>query len=149
MILRIQIRAEPLWQAMSMRILAFAMRFLLSLFLYLWLIFEQVFAGKSPFSNYRKDAGIILAVMGGKRPSRPPSTLDSASELDDALWDLISKGWGKDATLRPSVHDFVATLAQKLTVAFEPAPDWDNFRIPCSCAADPGQFLLASRSHKD
>jgi hypothetical protein len=90
-----------------------------------------------------------MAIMSDKRPSRPPSALRGASELDDVMWDLISRGWHKDAGERPSVHEVVATLGQKMTVAFKLAPDWDNSKIPCSCAAYPGQFVLGTRSLKD
>jgi hypothetical protein len=140
--------AESLWNAISMRMPAFAMRYPLSSSLYIWLIFDQVFMGFRLFYA-PKMLGFNLAIMRGGRPPRPPYKLQGSFELDDVIWNLINQCWHLDPKERPTVHEVVAILSRRMTVDFRPAPDWDNFRFPCSCVAHPGQFLLSSRSHKE
>ena len=58
----------------------------------------QVFTGKTPFNDMPDGPGIMLAVLGGKRPLRPthPSCTDS-------LWTLIKCCWKQDPGSRPKI----------------------------------------------
>ena len=66
----------------------------------------QVFTGETPFNDMLDGAGIMLAVLGGKRPLRP--THPSCTE---SLWVLIKCCWQQDPGSRPKILEVSQTLS--------------------------------------
>ena len=65
---------------------------------------SQVFTGAVPF-NGGLPAGAMLAIMGGKRPSRP-----THQNFTDELWTLMQRCWDQDPHLRPDVPGVLKVL---------------------------------------
>jgi len=66
----------------------------------------EVVTGELPFSQYRNDSAIILAVvMKKERPTRPENDL-----IRDALWGLWTKCWTDNPADRPMIASVVQTL---------------------------------------
>ncbi|CAE6510801.1 unnamed protein product, partial [Rhizoctonia solani] len=67
----------------------------------------EIFTGSSPFPE-RKDVSVILAVLGGAVPTRPPQL--GEEEKGNMMWHLMSLCWNRDATARPSSAQMVNAL---------------------------------------
>ncbi|KAK7037702.1 hypothetical protein VNI00_010928 [Paramarasmius palmivorus] len=63
------------------------------------------------------DAAVIMAVLQGKRPSRPQDM------VSDEIWSLIDSCWAHDSHLRPAAEHLLTVLEANGGVT--PAKDWD------------------------
>ena len=92
------------------------------------LVSPQVFTGAVPFNNSLPTVA-MLAIMGGKRPSRP-----THPALTDKLWILIERCWNQDPRSRPEVSEVLQIL---------PNPSVSHpFRLPS--IREPDRFLIYS-----
>ena len=64
----------------------------------------QVFTGAIPFNNMPA-AGVIAAIMAGKRPPRP-----THPTFADELWKLMQRCWDQNRLLRPEASEVLAIL---------------------------------------
>jgi len=64
----------------------------------------QAFTGAVPFNN-NLPAAAVLAIMSGRRPSRP-----TRSDFTDELWTLMQHCWNQDPHLRPEVSEVLKVL---------------------------------------
>ncbi|TFK19397.1 kinase-like protein, partial [Coprinopsis marcescibilis] len=64
----------------------------------------EVMTGKLPFFEYRREASVILNVIGGSRPSKPDLYSEAYTKfgLTDALWELMEECWGANPLDRPA-----------------------------------------------
>ena len=90
----------------------------------------QVFTGAVPFNDSLPTVA-MLAIMGGKRPSRP-----THPALTDELWILIEHCWNQDPRSRPEVSEVLQVL---------PNPSVSHpFQL--SSIREPDSFLVYSMS---
>jgi hypothetical protein len=68
---------------------------------------KQIFAGQIPFHETALDSAVILAVIEGKRPSRPTGELPRTRGLDNNMWNLISQCWASKAVERITSAEIV------------------------------------------
>ena len=70
---------------------------------------------------------MILEVIQGKRPSRPPLSCG----LDDEVWKLIENSWNQDPNTRPSVRMVTMDLCTKkgLQSGIWCPSDWDPLLV--------------------
>ncbi|CAE7077521.1 unnamed protein product [Rhizoctonia solani] len=68
---------------------------------------QEIFTGSVPFPE-RKDVSVILAVIGGAVPTRPPQLgVDGKGSM---MWHLMSLCWDRNASERPSAAQVVNAL---------------------------------------
>ncbi|KAK7019397.1 hypothetical protein VNI00_018086 [Paramarasmius palmivorus] len=79
-------------------------------------LFYEIITGLVPFHDLSKEAAVLLAILQGKRPSRP---LDGV--VPDELWSLMNDCWNSDPTSRPTAED----ILRRLPVT-APAEVWDT-----------------------
>ncbi|OCH91487.1 kinase-like protein, partial [Obba rivulosa] len=60
----------------------------------------EIFTGAIPFNDCPRDATVILRVIKGIRPQRPPQTIDG---LTDGVWNLMEECWQPDWRKRPDI----------------------------------------------
>ncbi|KAK7037704.1 hypothetical protein VNI00_010930 [Paramarasmius palmivorus] len=80
-------------------------------------LFYEVVTGLPPFHNITRDIAIVMAVLRGKRPSRPESI-----DVPDRLWALLENCWDAEPTARPTVDG----ILKRLPGGVIPAEDWDE-----------------------
>jgi len=85
---------------------------------------HQIFTGKLPFSDLA-DLNVHLAVMKGKRPSKPVDA--SKLGLSSKGWKLVEDCWNKKRDKRPEIH-YVAHRMRELWYVFPIGHP--GFRIP-------------------
>ncbi|CAE7174443.1 unnamed protein product [Rhizoctonia solani] len=68
---------------------------------------QEIFTGTFPFPE-RKDVSVILAVLGGAFPARPPQIGDD--EKGNMMWHLMSLCWNRGTSARPSSAQVVNAL---------------------------------------
>ncbi|KAJ7646736.1 kinase-like domain-containing protein, partial [Roridomyces roridus] len=66
----------------------------------------QLLTGKAPFPDISFDGAVIIAVLEGCRPSRPPS----CSSESDGLWALLQDCWQGTPAQRPTAAQIVQRL---------------------------------------
>ncbi|KAG8861141.1 hypothetical protein FRB96_003091, partial [Tulasnella sp. 330] len=69
----------------------------------------EILSGQMPLSHLNHPISIALAVLSNERPL--PNPMDREGEQFGDLWKLAASCWAADVTLRPSVHEIVAALA--------------------------------------
>jgi hypothetical protein len=69
----------------------------------------QVFTGRLPFHNLVRNERVILSVMTGERPGRPPEPAKQLG-LDDEIWNLMQDGWAHSPCNRPNIGNFLKLL---------------------------------------
>ncbi|KAF9265320.1 kinase-like protein, partial [Marasmius fiardii PR-910] len=67
-------------------------------------IFELL-TGSAPFSEKKMDFQIIMAVLNGTRPIRPP-------DCPESLWDVVESCWKEDSQMRPTAAEVTSQLSQ-------------------------------------
>ena len=70
-----------------------------------YLAIPQVFTGTVPFNN-NPPATVVLAIINGKRPSRP-----IRSDFTDELWTLMQHCWDQNLHLRPEISEVLKVLS--------------------------------------
>ncbi|EIW81847.1 kinase-like protein [Coniophora puteana RWD-64-598 SS2] len=70
---------------------------------------DPPFAGWSPFS-------LVNAISNGTLPGRPVAG-PGAAQLDDALWDMITRCWRSEPSERPTAKVVIQFLEERYTVA--------------------------------
>jgi len=65
----------------------------------------EILTGQPPFHNIKLDSVVIAKVVKGTRPERP-----EVSQVDDALWNLLTRCWDQDPKCRPSIAEVLKTL---------------------------------------
>ena len=88
--------------------------------------YHQTFTGTVPFDGSLSTVA-MLAIMGGKRPSRP-----THPALTNELWTLIQRCWDQDPHSRPEVSEVLKVL---------PTP-FVSRPFLCSSVCEPDSFLL-------
>ncbi|KAH0828953.1 hypothetical protein J3R83DRAFT_2382 [Lanmaoa asiatica] len=69
----------------------------------------QVLSGKKPWSEFQRDASVLLSLVQGHQPGRPKSR-----EIDDEHWDFIQQCW-MSIQDRPAAEDIITSLKQFLS----------------------------------
>lgn len=64
----------------------------------------QIFSGNIPFHEIANDQRVMLEVMRGNRPSRPPAELCLSRGLDNAIWSLVEACWHQQPAQRPTAR---------------------------------------------
>lgn len=59
----------------------------------------KVVSGRIPYEDIVSDIHVLMALMKGSLPPRPPEPL-----LSDAFWDFIVLCWSKDPFARPEIE---------------------------------------------
>ncbi|KAJ7446574.1 kinase-like domain-containing protein [Mycena latifolia] len=62
-----------------------------------------------PFAEHTWAARVVVKVVGGTRPARPPPA--QSPQLDDTLWSLVQLCWAHDWRRRPDIDTVLGTLA--------------------------------------
>ena len=70
---------------------------------------SQIFAGRAPFSEEGRIAG-VYSMLNGRRPSRPDHP-----ELSDRVWEMIKGCWESVASRRRTIADVIAVLGAELS----------------------------------
>ena len=70
----------------------------------------QIFTGKIPYHELKRDALILMEVLSFHLPQRPIRTL--LPGLNDNIWSLIQECWCHDPERRPSIQIIVSCLEQ-------------------------------------
>ncbi|KAL0568484.1 Homeobox protein tos8 [Marasmius crinis-equi] len=65
----------------------------------------ELLTGEVPFCEKKMDFQIIMAVLNGFRPRRP-------GNCPDALWRIVDRCWGEDASERPSASAVASELGR-------------------------------------
>jgi len=68
----------------------------------------QVLSGKHPWSEFKRDAAVMLQLSQGNKPERP-----SLRPVEDKYWELIERCWSS-VNDRPCAIDVVSFLQQFL-----------------------------------
>jgi serine/threonine protein kinase len=86
----------------------------------------QLLAGTAPFPELCADGAVIMAVLNGRRPSRPPSC--SGTPVLDGLWKLLQRCWAKTPGIRPTASQIVEHLtgADIQAKKSQSTTDWDD-----------------------
>ncbi|KAG6905534.1 hypothetical protein DXG01_002185, partial [Tephrocybe rancida] len=82
-------------------------------------IFFEIFTGEVPFASITRDNTVILRVLSGARPARPPSSSPSKTEwgLTQDIWACIGDCWKGQPSERPPATGVVRRLAAGITTA--------------------------------
>ncbi|KAG6915759.1 hypothetical protein DXG01_009996 [Tephrocybe rancida] len=97
---------------------------------YAWgcLVYE-IFTGRLPFHNARFSSTVVVKVMKGQVPSRPPDG-DPAwliHGLNESIWKLMGRCWAFNPTARPTMAAIVSSLKSERPATFKdpcPPPQW-------------------------
>jgi hypothetical protein len=65
-------------------------------------IFVQIYTRKPPFEHHKSCARVVLDVVAGIRPNRPPHS--PASQLTDDVWELMQRCWEHDPSRRLPIN---------------------------------------------
>ncbi|KAF8184521.1 kinase-like domain-containing protein [Mycena galopus ATCC 62051] len=85
----------------------------------------EVLTGNVPFFEVRNDMAVIIAVAGGRRPSRTQSCTGTVA-LDN-LWNLIQDCWKHNPDERPTAGQIVERLvAPPIQATTQSTMDWDE-----------------------
>ena len=63
----------------------------------------QIFAHCPPYRHLNSDYMVLLEVIAGKRPARPPRR--EVLGLEDSVWNMMQECWGSDPQTRPAIKD--------------------------------------------
>ncbi|KAJ1300530.1 hypothetical protein OPQ81_005340 [Rhizoctonia solani] len=77
----------------------------------LGMTFLEIYTGNPPFMEMRNDFQVMFAVIRGTLPQRPSS--ESAPQLTDRMWDLMTWCWARDSKARPNATT-VSAMVQSL-----------------------------------
>jgi len=70
----------------------------------------QVLTGKPPYSEYKRDAQVVVAISLGKKPFRP-----TYPAIVDHHWDFIQNSWSTEEC-RPSAKEVDAYINEELHI---------------------------------
>lgn len=76
--------------------------------------------GKRPYDNTLRDFIVMLEVVEGKKPSRPPSG------FSDNLWNLLLEVWDPEYGSQPSRRPSIPSILDQMR---EDAEGWDQSLI--------------------
>ncbi|KAF8190021.1 kinase-like domain-containing protein [Mycena galopus ATCC 62051] len=62
----------------------------------------ELYTGSPPFAHL-PDVAAMLKIIADERPDQPPT-------MSAALWQLVTSGWARDFSARPSIHDIAVAL---------------------------------------
>ncbi|KAL0058191.1 Rho guanine nucleotide exchange factor [Marasmius tenuissimus] len=83
----------------------------------------SIFTGLLPFPDLMNDMAVMLAVVQGKRPSRP----QEISELSDTMWALMTACWDVAPSFRPTASHVLEKVGEMAPRAMNtPASDWSE-----------------------
>ncbi|GLB38970.1 putative regulation of ATP:ADP antiporter activity [Lyophyllum shimeji] len=86
----------------------------------------EIFTGHLPFFEIRSEATVLLKVILGGRPTRPPETTDAWLErgLTPHMWALMDDCWKFKPTQRPDINAVLARLELEKPVDERPPAQW-------------------------
>ncbi|KAF8188796.1 kinase-like domain-containing protein [Mycena galopus ATCC 62051] len=86
----------------------------------------ELMAGNPPFPELYTDVAVAMAVIEGRRPSRPPSCSGTSSL--DGLWNLVQNCWEENPQNRPTASQLVECLMgdEIQAMEIESTRDWDD-----------------------
>ena len=87
------------------------------------LTFEQVITGCVPFASITRNETVMLKVIKGARPDRPPSG------LSETLWDLLMAAWVEQYAQKPQERPSASTVLTRLKDCVD---DWGKSITPLS-----------------
>ncbi|KAF9468989.1 kinase-like domain-containing protein [Collybia nuda] len=67
----------------------------------------EVYTGRAPFMNISNDTTVMLQVVRGIRPHRPPP--DASRQMSDDVWNLIVQCWMQNPAERLNIRKFIET----------------------------------------
>ncbi|TDL22518.1 kinase-like protein [Rickenella mellea] len=70
----------------------------------------EVFTGKPPFRELSSDTQVLMTVVKGGRPKRPPQHSGSSAGIDDTVWKIITHCWAQNRENRPSAEKVFRAL---------------------------------------
>jgi hypothetical protein len=76
--------------------------------------FQEVITGQIPYSEFRSEPMVVLAVIQGTTPKRPAEIMRNA-KFGQKRWDMLLKCWQKDPDSRPKaweIRDMVCGFIQ-------------------------------------
>lgn len=71
---------------------------------------KQAYSGKLPFHDISIGAGVVLAVVAGRRPLRPCVQKGDANDMAQELWDLVQRCLQGRPCKRPTASDVADAL---------------------------------------
>ncbi|KAG6914366.1 hypothetical protein DXG01_000770 [Tephrocybe rancida] len=87
----------------------------------------EIFTGRLPFYQIRLATTVVLKIVEGQIPSRPPAE-DLAwleYELTESIWELMERCWLLDPSARPDMSSIVSALNLERPVSdTRPEPQW-------------------------
>ncbi|KZT74037.1 kinase-like protein [Daedalea quercina L-15889] len=72
------------------------------------LVTWEIFSGKVPFSETRREVAIVRRIIAGDRPARPREA--TVLGLSDSIWSMIEQCWSAEPSTRPTISQVIATL---------------------------------------
>ena len=87
---------------------------------------RKIFTGKFPFYEHKREGPIVLAIIAGRRPSRPNQT--KLPGLDDNVWKLIEDCWKADPTQRPEMSTVLPIVEEFLRNSPQPSNYPENLQ---------------------
>ncbi|KAK7037700.1 hypothetical protein VNI00_010926 [Paramarasmius palmivorus] len=83
---------------------------------------QKIISGLIPFHGIHPDASVLLAIIEGKRASKPEDT-------SDELWSLITQCWDNEPSTRPTAEGVLGSLTELLQTSGKEiisAEDWGS-----------------------
>ena len=72
---------------------------------------QKIFTDNVPFHQLKHDGAIVIALLRGKRPTRPSPETSDATGLSDLMWALMGRCWKESPSERPASTQIVETIA--------------------------------------
>ena len=85
------------------------------------LTFQQVITGRVPFASFSRNETVMLKVIKGDRPERPPSG------LSDTLWGLLVAAWVGQYAQKPRERPSTSAVLTQLKDCVD---QWGKSIIP-------------------
>ncbi|KAG6909099.1 hypothetical protein DXG01_001973 [Tephrocybe rancida] len=90
----------------------------------------QIFTGRLPFFELKRDYSVLLKVIDGKRPDRPRETLYQDRGLTDLMWHLIQDSWEQLPNKRPNAAHIVERLGKNVVEDQHRLETWGDLAPP-------------------
>ncbi|KAG6909097.1 hypothetical protein DXG01_001971 [Tephrocybe rancida] len=90
----------------------------------------QIFTGRLPFFELKRDYSVLLKVIDGKRPDRPTETLCQDRGLTDLMWRLIQDSWEQLPNKRPNAAQISERLGKNVVEYPHKLEAWGDLAPP-------------------